>query len=656
MSFDPRHKSRALYDGFDRAPARAMMHGIGFTREDLEKPVILVANTWIETMPCNYHLRRLAEVVKEGIRAAGATPMECNTIAISDGVTMGTEGMKASLVSREVIADSIELVGRGHLFDGVVALVACDKTIPGAAMAVLRLGVPGLVLYGGSIAAGHVDGKDITVQHVFEAVGAFAAGKITEEKLREIEDAACPGAGACGGQYTANTMALALEFLGLSPVGYNTIPALDPRKEEATREAGKLAVELLRRGQAPKDILTKRSFENAIAGAAGTGGSTNSVLHLPAIAREIGIDVALEDFDRVSKRTPIVTDLMPGGAHAAPDLDAAGGTRLVARRLIELGCVDGSQRTADGGTWDEHAARAVEAPGQEVVSTSGEPFKPTGGLVILRGNLAPEGAVVKMAGHERPRHVGPARVFDREEDAFAAVARNDIRAGDVVVIRYEGPKGGPGMREMLGVTAALVGQGLGESVALLTDGRFSGATRGLMIGHVAPEAAVGGPIAALRDGDVVEIDADRNALEVKLSAAELRKRLAAWTPPAPKYTSGVFAKYVALVTSAAEGAVTRPVAAAPAAAKAPARPTVVAKTVASTAQTVAKTAKAVRTAAKAVAKAIAGKARKPAAKAAKPARKAKAAAQAKGKLASRKKAPARAPDRVKVAVRGRRGR
>jgi len=558
MSFDPRHKSRTLYDGYDRAPARAMMHAVGFSREDLEKPVILVANTWIETMPCNYHLRRLAEVVKEGIRAAGATPMECNTIAISDGVTMGTEGMKASLVSREVIADSIELVGRGHLFDGVVALVGCDKTIPGAAMAVLRLGIPGLVLYGGSIAAGHVDGKDITVQHVFEAVGAFAAGKISEQRLREIEDAACPGAGACGGQYTANTMALALEFLGLSPVGYATIPALDPAKEEATREAGTLLVDLLRRGRCPKDFLTKRSFENAIAGATGTGGSTNSALHLPAIARELGIPLGLDDVDRISKKTPIVTDLMPGGSHAAPDLHAAGGTRLVARRLVELGAMDGAQETADGRTWSAHAAEAVETPGQRVISTQGAPFKATGGLVVLRGNLAPEGAVVKMAGHERPRHAGPARVFDREEDAFAAVARSEIRAGDVVVIRYEGPKGGPGMREMLGVTAALVGQGLGESVALLTDGRFSGATRGLMIGHVAPEAAVGGPIAALRDGDVVEIDAERGTLEVQLSDAELDARLEAWSPPAPRYASGVFAKYAALVTSAAEGAVTRP--------------------------------------------------------------------------------------------------
>jgi dihydroxy-acid dehydratase len=471
---------------------------------------------------------------------------------------MGTEGMKASLVSREIVADSIELVGRGHLFDGVVALVGCDKTIPGAAMAVLRLGLPGLVLYGGSIAAGQVDGRDITVQHVFEAVGAFAAGKIPEEKLQEIEDRACPGAGACGGQYTANTMALAIEFLGLSPVGYNTIPALDPRKEDATREAGRLAVELLKRGQAPADVVTRTSFENAIAGVAATGGSTNAVLHLPAMAREMGIALGLSDFQRVSKRTPIVTDLMPGGRYTAPDLDAAGGVRLIARRLIELGCVDASARTADGRTWEEHAREARELEGQRVVSTSGEPFKATGGLVILRGNLAPEGAVVKMAGHERSRHTGPARVFEREEDAFAAVAKNAIRPGDVVVIRHEGPRGGPGMREMLGVTAALVGQGLGESVALLTDGRFSGATRGLMVGHVAPEAAVGGPIAALRDGDVITIDTERDLLSVELTDAQLSERLASWTPPPPRYTSGVFAKYAALVSSAAEGAVTAP--------------------------------------------------------------------------------------------------
>jgi dihydroxy-acid dehydratase len=556
MAFDPRERSRAVYDGFERAPARAMMRAVGFTAEDLAKPTVLVANTWVETMPCNFHLRRLAAAVKEGLRAAGLTPMEVGTIAISDGVTMGTEGMKASLVSREVIADSIELVGRGHGFDAVVALVGCDKTLPGAAMALLRLGVPGLVLYGGSIAAGSHRGREITVQHVFEAVGSFAAGRIEAEELAAIEGAACPGAGACGGQYTANTMAMALEVLGLSPVGYAEIPAVHPRKEGATRDVGALVAELLRRGQRARDVVTRRSFENAIAAVAGTGGSTNAVLHLTALAREAGIPLALEDFDRISQRTPIVADLMPGGRFAATDLFTAGGVRLVVRRLLEGRRLDGRQRAADGRTWAEHAAEAKERYGQEVVASVDRPFKETGGLVILRGNLAPDGAVVKMAGHERTRHEGPARVFDREEDAFAAVKAGRIRAGDVVVIRYEGPRGGPGMREMLGVTAALVGQGLGESVALLTDGRFSGATRGLMVGHVAPEAAVGGPLAALRDGDRISIDVDARRLQARLTSAELARRLKRFEPPTPRYTAGVFAKYAAAVSSAAEGAVT----------------------------------------------------------------------------------------------------
>jgi dihydroxy-acid dehydratase len=558
MTWDPRKHSRAIYDGPDRAPARAMMRAIGFDREALGRPCVLVASTWVETMPCNFHLRRLAEVVKEGIRAAGATPMEANTIAVSDGIMMGTEGMKASLVSREVIADSIELVARGHAFDAVVALVGCDKTLPGAAMALLRLGLPGLVLYGGSIAAGRHEGRSITIQHVFEAVGAHAAGRVDDAQLLAIEAHACPGAGACGGQYTANTMALALEFLGLSPVGYNGIPALDPRKEPATREAGRAAVEALLAGRRPAATLGRRSFENAIAGVAGTGGSTNAVLHLTAMAAELGLRLRLEDFDRISRRTPIVTDLMPGGTHAAPELDEAGGTRLVARRLLEARRFHGKEPAADGRPWLEHAAEATEKPGQTVVSPPGRPFKATGGLVVLRGNLAPDGAVVKMAGHERARHVGPARVFEREEEAFAAVQGGRVRPGDVVVIRHEGPQGGPGMREMLGVTAALVGQGLGETVALVTDGRFSGATRGLMVGHVAPEAAVGGPLAALRDGDVVEIDADRGRLSVKLTAAELGRRLARVRAPKPRYATGVFAKYAALVGSAAEGAVTGP--------------------------------------------------------------------------------------------------
>jgi dihydroxy-acid dehydratase len=557
MPHDPRSKSRAITEGPDRAPARAMLKAIGFSDEDLSRPLIGVANTWTETMPCNFHLRRLAERVKEGIRAAGATPMEFNTIAISDGVTMGTEGMKASLVSREVIADSIELVGRGHLFDGMVALVACDKTIPGAAMALLRLDLPALLLYGGSIAPGRFEGRDVTVQDVFEAVGAHAAGKLPIAKLHELEDVACPGSGACGGQYTANTMAMAMEVLGLSPPAYGSIPAEDPRKDDATRAAGAAVVRLLREGRKPSDALTRASFENAIAAVAATGGSTNAVLHLLAIAREAGVPLAIEDFDRISRRTPLLADLKPGGRFTAVDLDRAGGVPLVVQRLLEAGCLAGDAHTADGRTWREHAAEAKEAPGQAVVHPVREPIQATGGLVILKGNIAPEGCVVKMAGHERLFHRGPARVFEREEDAFAAVRDGRIRAGDVLAIRYEGPRGGPGMREMLGVTAALVGQGLGESVALLTDGRFSGATRGLMVGHVAPEAAVGGPIAALRDGDPVVIDIAGRRLDVELPEAELESRLRAWKPPQPRYPTGVFAKYAALVSSASQGAVTR---------------------------------------------------------------------------------------------------
>ena len=559
MSQDPRHKSRSILEGPSRAPARAMLKGTGFTDEDLARPIVGVASTWTETMPCNHHLRRLAERVKEGIRAAGATPMEFNTIAISDGVTMGTEGMKASLVSREVIADSIELVCRGHLFDAVVCLVACDKTIPAAAMAMLRLDLPGLLLYGGSIAPGRFEGRDITIQDVFEAVGAQAAGKISLQTLKRIEDVACPGAGACGGQYTANTMALATEFLGLGPIGYGSIPAEDPRKDDATREAGKLVVKLLKDGIHPRQVVTRASFDNAIAGVAATGGSTNAVLHLTAMAREAEIPLSLEDFDRISARTPLIADLKPGGQYVAVDLDRAGGVPLMAQRLIAAGKFDGEALTADGKRWKEHAAAAVEAPGQQVVRPLSQPVKSTGGLCILRGSLAPGGAVVKMAGHERSQHRGPARIFDREEDAFAAVAAGRIVAGDVVVIRYEGPRGGPGMREMLGVTAALVGQGLGESVALVTDGRFSGATRGLMIGHVAPEAAMGGPLAALREGEVVIIDVDRRKLDIEVPAAELQQRLRGFVPPPPRYRTGVFAKYAALVSSAEHGAVTSPI-------------------------------------------------------------------------------------------------
>jgi dihydroxy-acid dehydratase len=557
MAHDPRQNSRKLLDGYDRAPARSYLKAIGFTDADLSKPLIAVANTWTETMPCNFHLRRLAERVKEGIREAGATPMEFNTISVSDGITMGTEGMRASLVSREVIADSIELVTRGYLFDGVVALVGCDKTIPAAAMALLRLNLPSMVLYGGSIAPGKFKGKDVTVQNVFEGVGAFAAGKMSAEDLKELEDHACPGAGSCGGQYTANTMAMALDFFGMSPVGYGSIPAEDPRKDAATREAGKLLVELVQKNLKPSDIVTKQSFENAIAAVAGTGGSTNAVLHFMALAQEFKVPLELEDFDRISKHTPLFADLKPGGTYTAVDLDRAGGTLMVAKRLIEAKALHVDALTADGRPWKEHAARALETKGQKVLVPVSEPIQATGGLVILRGNLAPEGSVVKMSGHERHRHQGPARVFEREEDAFAAVRANAIKAGDVVVIRYEGPRGGPGMREMLGVTAALVGQGLGESVALMTDGRFSGATRGLMVGHVAPEAAVRGPIAALRDGDIITIDAETRKIEVALTPEQIAARLEGWRPPTPRYATGVFAKYAALVSSAAEGAVTR---------------------------------------------------------------------------------------------------
>jgi dihydroxy-acid dehydratase len=559
MAFDPRHRSRLLLDGRDRAPARSYLKAIGYTDEDLAKPIIGVANTWLETMTCNFHLRDLAVHVKQGVRAAGGTPMEFNTIAISDGITMGTEGMKASLVSREVIADSIELMGRGHYFDAVIALVACDKTLPGAAMGLIRLDVPGVVLYGGSIAPGKFHGKDVTIQDVFEAVGANARGLMSDEDFRELENVACPGPGACGGQFTANTMALALEFLGLSPIGSASPPAMDRRKEQVAFEAGRLVVDQLRRGLRPRDILTRLAFENAIAGVAATGGSTNAVLHLLALAREANVPLTIDDFDTVSTRTPTLADLKPGGRFVATDLDRAGGVPLVVQRLIAAGKLDGAQLTPSGKTLAEEAAVAVEEPGQQVVRPIDKPLKPTGGLMILRGNLAPEGCVVKYAGTERLRHEGPARVFDREEEAMAAVQAGAIQPGDVVVIRYEGPKGGPGMREMLGVTAAIVGQGLGESVALLTDGRFSGATRGLMAGHVAPEAYVGGPIAAIREGDLVVFDLPTRQLNVELSPEEIASRLARWTPPAPRYTHGVFAKYASLVTSASEGAITRPI-------------------------------------------------------------------------------------------------
>lgn len=555
---NPPLSSRTILQGRDRAPARSFLKGIGYTDEDLSRPIVGIANTWIEAMPCNFHLRTLAVRVKEGVRAAGGTPMEFNTIAVSDGITMGTEGMKASLVSREVVADSIELVGRGYMFDAMIALVGCDKTLPGGAMGLMRLNVPSLVLYGGSIAPGKYRGRDITIQDVFEAVGANAAGRISDDELLEIENTACPGAGACGGQYTANTMATALEFLGLSPMGSSSVPATDARKDGVAFEAGKLVMDLVRSGTCPGDLISRQSFDNAIASVAATGGSTNAVLHFLALAREMGVDLEIDDFDKISLRTPLIADLKPGGRFVAVDVDRAGGVPVIARRLVEGGFVDPDQKTVTGRTLGEECRDAAETSGQEVLRPLSNPVKNTGGLVILHGNLAPEGCVVKVAGHERLYHRGPARVYDREEPAMEAVTRGEIRAGDVMVIRYEGPRGGPGMREMLGVTAAVVGAGLGESVALITDGRFSGATRGLMAGHVAPEAARGGSIAAVREGDTIVMDIDRRRLDVELSEDEIGRRLSHWTEPEPRYSSGVFAKYMALVSSASQGAVTRP--------------------------------------------------------------------------------------------------
>jgi dihydroxy-acid dehydratase len=555
---DLKHRSRGITDGRDRAPARSYFKSIGFTDADLARPIIGVANTWIETMPCNFHLRRLSAKMKEGIRAAGGTPMEFNTIAISDGETMGTEGMRASLVSREVIADSIELVCRGQLFDAAVCIVGCDKTIPAAAMALARMNLPGLVLYGGTIAPGNYKGKDVTIQDVFEAVGANAAGKITDAELLELENVACPGAGACGGQYTANTMSTVMEMIGLSPMGFNSVPAMDPQKDQVAYDCGQLVMNLLQKGIAPRDILTRPAFENAIAAVAATGGSTNAVLHLLAIAREAGVSLRIDDFQKVSERTPLLADLKPSGRFVATDMHRAGGIRLLAHRLRQGGQLHEQALTVTGQTISAEAEKAAETPGQEVIAPLDNPLKKTGGLVILRGNLAPEGCVAKISGHERLSHRGPARVFESEEDAMAAVTGKRIRAGDVVVIRNEGPKGGPGMREMLSVTAALVGEGLGASVALITDGRFSGATRGLMMGHVSPEAALGGPIAAVHEGDTIHIDVNQRVLEVEVSDAALRQRLAQWKAPHPRYPSGVFAKYAALVTSASEGAITRP--------------------------------------------------------------------------------------------------
>ena len=548
--------SRNLLAGPDRAPARAMLKAVGFTDEDLSRPIIGVANTWIEVMPCNFHLRRLSERVKAGIRAAGGTPIEYNTIAVSDGISMGTEGMKASLISREVIADSIELVARGHLFDGVVALSGCDKTIPGTVMALARLNLPSVMLYGGSIMPGRFQGHDVTIQDVFEAVGKHAAGTMNDAELKDLEDHACPGPGACGGQFTANTMAIAFEFLGISMMGRNGVPAMDQKKDDVAFECGVMVMDLLKRDLRPRQIITRKSLENAIAAVATTGGSTNAVLHLLAIAREANIKLNIDDFDKINRKVPLLADLKPGGRFTASDLYAAGGTTLVAKRLLDAGLLHANQPTVTGRTIGEEAKDAKETPGQQVLRPLSNPIKKTGGLVILKGNLAPEGCVVKVAGHSIMTFRGPAKVYNREEDAFAAVQSRKIKAGDVVVIRYEGPSGGPGMREMLGVTAAIVGAGLGDSVALLTDGRFSGATHGLMAGHVAPEAIKGGPIGAVKNGDIIVFDIAKRTLTVELSQKEIKARLKKVKQPAPRYTSGVMGKYARHVSSASDGAIT----------------------------------------------------------------------------------------------------
>ncbi len=553
---DPRARSRVQLEGPDRAAARAYLKGIGYDDDALARPIVGIANTWTEVMPCNFHLRRLAEKVKEGVRAAGATPMEFNTVAVSDGITMGTEGMKTSLVSREVIADSIELVARGHLFDAVIALSGCDKTIPGCVMGLARLNIPAVMLYGGSIAPGEFRGERVTIQEVFEAVGKHAAGEMSDADLHELEGVASPGAGACGGQFTANTMAMAFETLGISPMGSSMVPAEEGKKGKVAYEAGELVVDVLKRGVTPSDIITKESLENAIGAVAMTGGSTNAVLHLLAVANEAGVELSIDDFDRIAWRTPLLADLKPFGTYVAPDLWRAGGVPLVTSRLDEAGFLHRDCITVTGKTVGEEADAADEADGQRVVLGLGEPLAPNGGFAILRGNIAPDGCVVKLAGHDRRLHSGPARVFENEQDAFAAVTAQQINAGDIVVIRNEGPAGGPGMREMLAVTAALQGEGLGDSVALLTDGRFSGATHGFMAGHVAPEAPRGGPIAAIAEGDTITFDVENRQLNVDLSDDEIAARVAAYEPPPPQYTHGVLAKYAKLVGSAADGALT----------------------------------------------------------------------------------------------------
>ena len=551
-------QSYTITQGKDRAPARSYLKAIGFTDEDLKKPIIGIANTWIGTMPCNYNLRELAVDVAKGVREAGGTPMEFNTIAISDGITMGTEGMKTSLISREMIADSIELVARGHMFDGIVALVACDKTIPAAAMALLRLNVPGVILYGGTILPGKYKGRDITIQNVFEAVGANAAGRLNDEDLLAIENAACPGAGACGGQYTANTMSTVMEIIGLSPMGLNGIPQVDNRKHDASRRCGEIILDAVRQNRRPRDIVTRASIDNAIASVAASGGSTNAVLHLLAMAREAEIPLSIDDFQELSSKTPLLADLLPAGKYTAADVDKAGGIPVIAKRLADGGFVDTSVMTVTGKTFAEEMKSVHETPGQDVIKPLDTPIKKSGGLVILRGSLAPDGCVIKVTGLNRTSQTGPARVFDSEGDAMQAVLAGKIKAGDIVVIRYEGPRGGPGMREMLGVTSAIVGEGLSESVALITDGRFSGATRGFMVGHIAPEAAVGGPIAAVQEGDPITIDIEKLQVNLDIPASELTNRLTSFQKPVPKYTSGVMAKYAALVGSASDGAITSP--------------------------------------------------------------------------------------------------
>ena len=557
MSDKLKPRSHVLTDGRNRAAARAMLKGIGFTDDDLARPIIGIANTWIETMPCNFHLRALAARVKEGVRQAGGTPMEFNTVSVSDGVTMGTEGMKGSLISREVIADSIELMGRSYLFDAMIALVGCDKTIPGAAMGLIRLNIPSLILYGGSIMPGKYRGEEVTIRHVFEAIGAAAAGKISDADLKELEDAACPGPGACGGQYTANTMATVMEFIGLAPMQTASVPAVDERKNAVAIQCGKLIMDVLERDLKPRDILTREAFENAVVSVATTGGSTNAVLHLLAMAREANIPFTIDDIDAISARTPLYVDLMPGGQYTAVEVDRAGGIGVIARRMVEGGFAHSTAITVTGATLADAASVAVETPGQDVIHPLDKPIKPFGGLMILRGNLAEEGGVIKVASNNIPAHRGPARVFNSEEEAMSAVTEGRIQPGDVLVIRYEGPRGGPGMREMLGVTAAVVGAGLGESVALITDGRFSGATRGIMVGHIAPEAARGGTLALLEDGDEIVIDLNAKRVDTTVPEVVLAERRARWQPPVPRYTHGVFARYAALVSSASEGAILR---------------------------------------------------------------------------------------------------